>query len=106
MLSQEFKEIKTYFTIINAISFGNTKPGEIANFAGVKHREIYPYLENLIRFGFVKKEISVFGKRKEGIYLIKDLMLDFWFNFVYNNREDIEKNNFKVNENILIMSRY
>ncbi|MEK6858228.1 MAG: ATP-binding protein [Nanoarchaeota archaeon] len=93
LFSQEFKEIRTYFTIVNAISFGNTKPNEIANFGGMKHREIYPYLENLIRLGFIKKEISILGKRKEGIYLIKDQMFDFWFNFVYNNRENIEKNN-------------
>src|SRR3989344_4666234 len=59
LLSQEFKEIKTYFTILNAISFGNTRPAEIANFAGIKAREIYPYLENLIRLNFVKREVSV-----------------------------------------------
>ena len=36
LLSQEFKEIKTYFTILNAIAYGNTKPSEIANFVGLK----------------------------------------------------------------------
>lgn len=96
LLSQEFKEIKTYFTILNAISFGNTKPTEIANFAGVKAREIYPYLENLIRLGLIKKELSILRKRAAaGIYLIKDPMFDFWYNFVYSNRESIEKDIFK-----------
>ncbi len=101
LLSQEFKEIKTYFTILNAISFGNTKPTDIANFAGVKTREIYPYLESLIRLNFVRREISIFGKRQNGIYSIKDALFDFWFNFVYQNRESIEKGFFEADKNSL-----
>ena len=52
LLSREFKEIKTYFSILNAISYGNTTPTEIANFIGMKTREIYPYLELLIHLVF------------------------------------------------------
>lgn len=96
LLSQEFREMKTYFTILNAISYGNTKPTEIANFAGLNSREIYPYLENLMRLDFIKKVSPVLGKRKAGIYLIKDVFFDFWFNFVYKNREDIEKEEFEA----------
>jgi len=92
LLSQEFKEIKTYFTILNAVAYGNTKPTEIANFSGIKTREIYPYLENLIRLGFIKRITPLVGKRKSGIYLISDVFFDFWFNFVFPNREDIEQN--------------
>ena len=101
MLSQEFKEIKTYFTILNAISFGNTKPTDIANFVGVKTREIYPYLESLIRLNFVRREISISGKRQNGIYSIKDALFDFWFNFVYQNRESIDKGFFEADKNSL-----
>jgi AAA+ ATPase superfamily predicted ATPase len=98
LLSQEFREMKTYFTILNAISYGNTKPTEIANFAGLNSREIYPYLENLMMLGFIKKVSPVLGKRKAGIYLINDAFFDFWFNFVYKNREDIEKDEFRADE--------
>ena len=101
LLSQEFKEIKTYFTILNAAAYGNTKPTEIANFAGLNTKEIYPYLENLIRLGFVERIAPIIGKRKSGIYLIKDVFFDFWFNFVYGNRESIEKNEYKTDENKL-----
>lgn len=98
LLSQEFKEIRTYFTILNAIAYGNTKPSEIANFAGIKTREIYPYFDNLIRLNFIEKVTPLAASNKAGIYLIKDVFLDFWFNFVYKNREDIERNQFKFTE--------
>lgn len=91
LLSQEFKEIKTYFTILNAISYGNTRPAEIANFSGLNGREVYPYLENLIVLGFVERVSPVVGGKKGGIYMIRDVFFDFWFNFVFPNRERIER---------------
>ncbi len=99
LLSQEFKEIKTYFTILNAIASGNTRPTEIANFAGLDGREIYPYLENLMRLNFVAKQVPVLGRIKNGVYLIKDTLFDFWFNFVYKGREEIEKNTYRASDN-------
>jgi len=92
LLSQEFKEIKTYFTILNAMAYGNTKPTEIANFSGMDAREIYPYLENMIRLGFIERISPMPGNKKLGIYLINDVVIDFWFNFVFINREKIERN--------------
>lgn len=101
ILSQEFKEIKTYFTILNAIAHGNTRAVKIANFAGMKAREIYPYLDNLIRLGFVVREVPILGNKKSGIYMLKDPLFDFWFNFVYENREDIEKEIYRANKESL-----
>ena len=98
LLSQEFREIKTYFAILNAISYGHTRGVEIANFVGINTREIYPYLENLLRLGLVTREISLLGNKKSGRYTIGDPFIDFWFNFVYENRESIEQNNFEIKE--------
>lgn len=58
-------------------------------------REINPYLESLIRLGFVTRETPVMARREAGIYMIYDVMFDFWFNFVYRNREDIERDLFR-----------
>jgi AAA+ ATPase superfamily predicted ATPase len=91
LLSQEFKEIKTYFSILNAIAYGNTKPSEIASFVGINAREIYPYLELLISYGFLIREVPGIGNDKKGIYLIEDSFFDTWFNFVYKNRNRIEQ---------------
>ena len=96
IISQEFKELKTYFSILNSIAFGNTKPTEFANFVGVDARKIYPYLENLIRLEFIERRVSVFGNQKKGIYLIKDQVFDFWFNFVFKYKGDIEKEVFEL----------
>lgn len=91
IISQEFKELKLYFSILNAIAYGNTKPTDIANFVGIEAKKIYPYLENLIRLSFVERQVSIFGNPKKGIYQIKDNIFDFWFNFVFKYREEIER---------------
>jgi len=99
IISQEFRELKTYFSILNSIAFGNTKPTDIANFVGIDARKIYPYLENLIRLGFIERRVSIHGNQKKGIYLIKDPVFDFWFNFVSKYKEEIEKGVFKLRNN-------
>lgn len=98
LLSREFKEIKTYFSILNALAYGNSRPSEIANFVGLNAREIYPYLELLINYGFIKRETSLLGDKKRGVYYINDSFFDFWFNFVHKNREFIESGSYKRNK--------
>ncbi|MHA1253235.1 MAG: ATP-binding protein [Candidatus Helarchaeota archaeon] len=96
IISQEFKEIRIYFSILKAISLGNTRPTKIANYVGINAREIYPYLENLSRMGFIERITPLIGNTKKGIYLIKDNIFDFWFNFVSKYREQIELENFNI----------
>ena len=98
IISQEFKELKTYFSILNALAYGHTKPTEIANFTGMETRSIYPYLENLLRMGFIERQVSMLGSPKKGLYLIKDCIFDFWFNFVFKHREEIEMGAFRLSE--------
>lgn len=93
IISQEFRDLNTYFSILDAVALKNTKPSEIANFAGMDTRQIYPYLENLIRLGFLERRVSLYETSKKGIYLIKDQIFDFWFNFVSANKEAIEREN-------------
>jgi AAA+ ATPase superfamily predicted ATPase len=65
IVSQEFRELKTYFSILDAVAMRNTKSSEIANFAGIEARKIYPYIENLIRLGFLERRVSLFGTSKK-----------------------------------------
>ncbi len=58
---------------------------------GIASRGIYPYLENLIRPGFVQRQTPFPGTGKKGIYLIRDNVFDFWFNFVHNKKQLIEQ---------------
>ncbi len=101
ILSQEVKELINYFSILNAIAYGNTKPMEIANFVGIEARGIYPYLETLQRLGIIEREVPLFGNTKKGIYIIVDHIFDFWFNFVFKRREQIEEGSVRLDENEL-----
>lgn len=98
LLSQEFKEIKTYFSLVNAVAYGNTKASEIANYAGIRTREIYPYLENLLRLDVIEKITPLMGGSKQGVYIIYDTFFDCWFNFVHKNREAIERGQYSIDK--------
>jgi uncharacterized protein len=90
ILSQEFRELKIYQSILHAIAIGNTAPTTIAQFCGLDTRHLYPYLEAMIRLSLIEKEIPVLGNPRQGIYRIKDRIFDFWYRFVFPRRQEIE----------------
>lgn len=92
MLSQEFRELRTYQAILNAIAVGKTAPGTIAQFCGMDTRHLYPYLEAMTRLGFIERELPLLGNRRQGLYRIADSIFDFWYNFVFSRRQAIETN--------------
>lgn len=108
LFSQEFKDPSTYLDVIKAITFGNSKIGEIANFVGIESKKISRYLDILINLGFVKKVIPVDANKKKfrgAVYEIEDNFLKFWNRFIYPNRNLIELRNKdgtmdKINQNI------
>ncbi|MFA4662891.1 hypothetical protein [Pyrococcus kukulkanii] len=71
------------------MAMGKRRPSEIVNYIGVEGRKI-PYLENLMRLGFVERELPVGRKAKRGLYKIADPMLLTWFSIVYPNKNSIE----------------
>ena len=89
ILGEELRELRTYFSILRAIAEGNTRLEEIANFLGLPARSAYPYLENLLRLGLVKREKPLFGDRKVSLYRISDPMLLTWFTLVYPQMDRI-----------------
>jgi uncharacterized protein len=90
ILSQEFRELKVYQSILHAIALGNTSPTSIAQFCGLDTRHVYPYLESMIRLGLVEKEVPILGNPRQGIYRIRDRVFDFWYRFVFPHRQEIE----------------
>ncbi len=97
LLSQEFRELKTYQAILNAVAVGNTAPGTIAQFCGMDARHLYPYLEAMTRLGIIEKELPLLGSQRQGLYRIKDCVFDFWYNFVFSHRQAIETENLPGN---------
>ncbi len=92
ILSQEFRELKIYQSILQAVAYGHTSPGPIAQFCGLDSRHLYPYLESMTRLGIIERELPLLVNTKKGVYRIKDRLFDFWYNFVIPNRQSIELN--------------
>ena len=90
ILSQEFRELKVYQSVLHAIALGNTAPTAIAQFCGLDTRHVYPYLESMIRLGLVEKEVPLLGNARQGIYRIRDRVFDFWYCYVFPRRQEIE----------------
>lgn len=94
LLKLEISEVGTYFGIIEAISKGNTKAGNIASALGVHSSYLPKYLQKLINLDILVKEIPITEKdprkSKLGRYRIKDKFLNFWFYYVYKNYQHLE----------------
>ena len=90
LLSQEFRELKTYQAILNAIAVGNTAPNTIAQFCGMDARHLYPYLEAMTRLEIIEREVPLLASQRKGVYRIRDSIFDFWYNFVFSRRQAIE----------------
>lgn len=96
ILSQEFRELKMYQSILQAIAFGHTTPAPIAQFCGLDSRHLYPYLESMTRLGIIERELPLLVNTKKGVYRIKDRLFDFWYTYVFPNRQDIELNQVSI----------
>lgn len=97
LLKEELRDPSTYFSILEAMSSGNTKQTEIANRAGMPSTALPRYLSTLERLEYVEKIVPVTEPKgsKKTIYKIKDNFLEFWFKFIYPNRSYIEESNYK-----------
>lgn len=90
LLSQEFRELKLYQSILHAIAVGKTAAGAISQFCGVDPRHLYPYMEAMIRLGIIEKELPIFGSKTQGLYRIQDPIFDFWYSHVFPEKQAIE----------------
>ncbi len=94
LLKQEINEVSTYFSILEAISKGATKLGEISGVLEMNSSQLTRYIERLISLGFIDKEIPITEKNplksKLGRYRFKDNFLKFWFFYVYKNYRFLE----------------
>ena len=95
LLIEEFgKEYFTYFSILELIAMGKTSRPEIESILG---RDVGGYLERLERDYAVIVRLKPFGEKSTSRlikFFIKDNFLNFWFRFLYRNRQAIESKNF------------
>lgn len=94
LLKDEISDARTYFSILESISKGNTKIGHIGTSLGFSSSHLTKYMQRLIELDIVAKEIPITEtnplKSKFGRYKIKDKFLNFWFFYVFKNYNYLE----------------
>ena len=95
LLREELREPKVYFTILKAISYGNSKFGNIMNASGLNKNALTRYLDILSKLHIIKRELPITERSpersKKGLYKIDDPFFRFWFRFVLPNVSKIEE---------------
>lgn len=95
LLREEFREPRNYFSVLLALSLGKRKLSEIINFTGFDKSTLSAYLGILQQLLIVKKEVPVTEKMPEksrkGLYRISDNFFEFWFRYVFRNKQLIEQ---------------
>jgi|Deesub1362A_J573_1020465.scaffolds.fasta_scaffold06334_2 hypothetical protein len=89
IMREEFREPRVYTLILKYISMGYCTHGEISSATGMDKGNISKYLSVMEDLHIVDYILPL-GKRKRGIYTIKDPFFRFWFRFVYPNLSDLE----------------
>lgn len=88
IVKSELNDVITYCSILYAISMGNKKIGDIAEFLGLKSSYLTRYIQKLLDLMIIKKTVPLnedISKSKFGRYEIEDKFLKFWFCYVYPN---------------------
>ncbi len=96
LLQEKINDLSRYFSILHAISSGNTKLSSICSQLGISSGGITPYITKLIDLDIVEKEVPVtenIDNGKKGLYKIKDNYLSFWFSYVYPYQSYLEIEN-------------
>lgn len=97
LLREEFREPRNYFSILLGLSLGKRKASEVMNYTGFDKATVSSYLAILQQLLIVQKEIPVTEKipekSRKGFYRISDNFFEFWFRFVFRNKQMIEEGN-------------
>ncbi|WP_048149255.1 ATP-binding protein [Palaeococcus ferrophilus] len=96
LLRYELRDLSTYNTILEALSYGHRSFGELRNATGIDGSKLPRYLGVLIELGIVRKEVPVTlkgkekGRRRNARYSIGDNYFAFYYSFVYPFKDEIE----------------
>ena len=93
LMSDEFKDVKSYNTYLKTIASGNHRMDEICSALGIRSADASPYISKLMAAGIIERRIPIMEKDPEkcrsGLYFISDRFISFWYKFVYPCRNDI-----------------
>ena len=93
LLTQEFRTVNTYETVIEVCAGGANKPNEIADKAHISTATLSYVIKGLCTIGVMSK-VSPMTERnkKKTIYEITDGMYRFWYTYIPAARAAIEMN--------------
>ena len=102
ILREELSNPERYFTILKLIASGKTGISEISSVMGYKTNELSPYVEKLISLDIIKKEYPIYNKkRNNGLYKINSNYFNFYFNYIFENKEYIDRQEIGILKNII-----
>ena len=97
LLSTELDSPEEYLEILRLISQGKQTPKQITDNIEIEKTSFSYYAKNLIeRLGLLEKEVPATekpGKSRNTHYKIKDNFFNFYFRFVYPQRDQLELDN-------------
>jgi len=98
LLHEEFKDLTSYFAVLDTIGSGATTFNEISLKSRIAQNKLSKIFDVLIRAELIAREESIIKSnvRNKHIYYIKDNLFNFWFKFVYPFRSLLEMNNEQV----------
>lgn len=92
LLKEEFREQKTYMLILKKLAQGYNNLGKLCSATGMDKANLSKYLYVLEETRIIR-HILPLGKKRGGIYIIKDPLFSFWFRMVYPYRMETETGN-------------
>jgi len=99
ILNEEVGETTTYFSLLEVISRGEHKIGDIAKRLQISNNHLTSFLSRLIELELVEREVPITknnpSKSRKGLYFIKDHFFRFWFRYVLPYKSYIEIENRK-----------
>ncbi len=96
LLRYELRDLSAYNSILKSIASGHTTLNEISQKSYIEKNVIVKYIDTLIGLDIVKKELPYLSSKKDklkergALYFIKDNYFNFYYNFVYPFKEEID----------------
>ncbi|ASJ04004.1 ATP-binding protein [Thermococcus barossii] len=94
LLRYELRDLSTYNTILEAISYGYRSFNELKTATEIDGSKLTRYLSILMNLGIVGRELPVTAtakkRRRNSRYFIKDNYFAFYYTFVHPFKEEIE----------------
>ena len=90
LLRQEVRQVRHYFSLVQAIARGHRKLGNIVNETGLDKATAGKYLRVLQDLHVVDREVPVLepkpDRSRRGLYRLCDNLFEFWFRYIFPNR--------------------